>query len=239
MIGSLLLNSLKRPQTNSLARNISKRRKRLHNWRRNKGNYDANTHMYSGYQLKKFDYMSEDLEFPIKVPIVRKAMFKVKRSNFQKNTPTDPNFRFDGMTGNEILLALMDCKYMNQTELVRGIVALSNIDDALKIDWNDHEIMLDCLDLIFEMKDELTLDSYLDLLKTLTKLKIYDQEIFEMFYELFEKFHPRLKGENFGMCYKIFMDKDYISDENKKWLTDLLPRELEKMEPLTIVTCFE
>lgn len=122
---------------------------------------------------------------------------------------------FKGLTGNEIILALMDGENLNQVELVRGIVALSNVDKALEINWNGHEVVLECLDHVFNMKNQLSFDSYLDLIISFDKLNIEDQEIYEMFFELFQKMHGKLKADNFGKVFNILMSKEYISEEAK------------------------
>lgn len=57
MITSLLLNNLKATNVRPLARNVSKRRQRIKNWRSNK----ENTTYYSGFKMKKIDVMSEDI----------------------------------------------------------------------------------------------------------------------------------------------------------------------------------
>ena len=153
-----------------IVRYVSKRRQRINNWKR----ADNDGAFMSVFHLKKFDFGQENLQFPIHLPIARRRFFRVKRTHLQKNTRTEKNMSFAGMTGNQILLTLMDFQYLTQVELVEGFKALSNISQSSKIDWNEHEVVLDCLDKIYEIKDSLSFDSYLDLLIAFDKLDIQD-----------------------------------------------------------------
>ena len=193
----------------------------------------------SVFHLKKFDFGQENLQFPIHLPIARRRFFRVKRTHLQKNTRTEKNMSFAGMTGNQILLTLMDFQYLTQVELVEGFKALSNISQSSKIDWNEHEVVLDCLDKIYEIKDSLSFDSYLDLLIAFDKLDIQDQDMYQLFYQLFPKMNGRLKRDNFGKVYNILMKRGSLTDEEKKAYTEILPRELASMKPLTQVQAFE
>lgn len=57
--------------------------------------------------------------------------------------------------------------------------------------------------------------------------------MYQLFYQLFPKMNGRLKGDNFGKVYNILMKRGSLTDEEKKAYTEILPRELASMKPLT------
>lgn len=54
------------------------------------------------------------------------------------------------MSGNEILLNLDNCENLRNTELVGGLIALSNKDRNREFDWNNHPITAKCLKEIYK-----------------------------------------------------------------------------------------
>ena len=57
--------------------------------------------------------------------------------------------------------------------------------------------------------------------------------MYQLFYQLFPKMNGRLKRDNFGKVYNILMKRGSLTDEEKKAYTEILPRELASMKPLT------
>ena len=222
-------------QRSALKRMISNRGKAVQRGRRYAKSDD--------YELKQFvkfpDLMSDkEFVFPLRVKARRKWVKKKRLPFLEKNESTGTNMHFSFLTGNELLVAFQDIEKFNNKELFDALKAFTRLNQIHEFDWNSHPIFENVLDSIFKRMDSFTWQQYIQIIKELEYLRIEDTEIWLKIAEMFEKMHPRLKGDDFGYVYNFIMKLDYVEESLKQDMTVLLPRELEYMNMSLLIEAF-
>lgn len=95
---------------------------------------------YKKKVILKTNFKDPSLVFPISVKSYKVPAVEMKRMHLELRPNPTGEIDFSTLTGNEILLAMMDAENFSDKEMLNCLRYFTSMDEAKKIDWTDHEI---------------------------------------------------------------------------------------------------
>lgn len=189
--------------------------------------------------LKRFDYKDKTITFPVTIPLKRINSYAPSRLYLEERPDPKGYIKFANLSGNEILLAMLDAEHFSNHELSDCLDWFSKQNLLKEHNWNDHEIFQHFMDVFFKKMDTLNRDQYYTTLMAINKIRVSDPQIIQKYANDWKKMMPRLKGDKFADVYNILMESKIPSKEFKEEMTAIIPREIELMSPASFTRAFK
>lgn len=149
------------------------------------------------YKLVKkmvpFDWKQKELVFPVSIRLRMKHIYAPKK-NVMGPPPVEDYLNFKIMTGNEILLNLMNVEHFRNNELVEGLKYLSWVKGADAVDWNAHEVFAKVVLHTNKVLHQLEASQFASVVRLFTTLKVRDEKFWELVYARTRQIESGLKG---------------------------------------------
>ena len=195
-------------------------------------------------QIKKMDYMSADNVYPMNLPLRFKYQYtgSTHIPHEVKYRKLDDIIRFDICTGNQILVNMKNFEHFRSIEKANSFHFLTKTPGACEHgDWENHEIVQKAIENVITSFEWFKTLEFALIVNAFEALGIRNEEFWKKVASDrgFKKHHPKLMGDHFAFVFLPLMKTEYITEETKDEMLDLMPRELENMSLDLVTQCFD
>jgi len=133
--------------------------------------------------------------------------------------------RFEMLTGNQILLNMKNYEYFRNSEKAYCWFYLSKTKGSNLYDWDSHELASNAIENTIKHINEFSSQEFALIVNAFEVLKIKNEEFWSHVGKNFKKHHPSLLGDHFSYVFLPLINSEYVGDNLKEEMVDLMPRE--------------
>ena len=149
---------------------------------------------------------------------------KTRRTRLQglkwQPTPVHDFLNFKNMTSNEILLNLENHPNFANSELIGGLIELTNRDRKQEFDWNTHPITASCLDDVKKRIGTFSTKHLAQLVTILQRLRITDADLWQKTSVHILRLLHKFKARDFAQFLSLY-HADVLDDEGEPMLLSM------------------